>query len=733
MKMRNFFAAVALVIAAAATAQTSSFKDYSSYVNPMIGTDNHGHVAVGGSVPFGLVMMGPVQMGQGWDYCSGYCYGDSILIGFSPIHLSGTGCCDLGDILFMPTTGGVYKWRGRASERNSGHSSFFSHEREQTWPGYYSVMLDRWGIQAEMTATERVGWQRYTWPAGTTDQRILVDLHNSIEDRATDCEIAWVDDHTICGHRTSTGWAARHTVYFVAEFSKPIKEWRCFEDDREQPGKSLRSTNAYGELKFDYAGNDTVVVRLAISGASVEGAMANLRAEARPTDTFSSVCAAARDKWNKWMGLIDADFTNDADRTIFYTALYHMMMTPWLYTDANGEYAGSDGRVHKADGFKNYTTWSTWDTYRAFHPLATLFLPQMQRDWALSILAVNREQGFMPVWQFLGNETHTMVGISSVPILADMVLKGYVPEDKQEEAFQAMKHTMLMDFRELKWMKKLGYIPNSEHESVSKTMEYCLNDWSVAQVARKLGHTEDYEYFYNRSLGYKKLYDPKLRFMRSIDEQGNFLSAEGFAPNFQTRDYTEGNAWQYLWLAPHDAEGLVELLGGREAFVSKLDSLFTADSYTGEDAQSDIAGMVGQYAHGNEPSHHIAYLYNYAGRQDKTARILREIVYSQYGTDKDGLAGNEDMGQMSAWYILTAMGFYQVEPCGGRYQFGSPLVTKASFKTQQGKTFTIVAHNNSKDNIYIKKVKLNGRPYKKTYIDYADIVKGGTLEFFMGK
>lgn len=729
MKIRKLLALVAcsmLTIVGVA-------KDYSSYVNPMIGTDNHGHVAVGGSVPFGLVMMGPVNMNQGWDYCSGYCTDDDKIIGFSPLHLSGTGCCDLGDIIFMPTTGGVNKWRGHEDRPNSGHSSLFRHETETAEPGYYSVVLDRWNIKAEMTATPRVGWQRYTWPKGAKDQRFLIDLHNSIEDRATDCELTWIDDHTVAGHRTSTGWAARHTVYFVAEFSKPIKEWRVFEDDREQPGKSLRSTNAYGEIKFDGDSGDEVVVKLAISGASIEGAMSNLRAEVKADDSFDTVKAAARQTWNDWLGLVDAEFTSDDDQIIFYTALYHMMLTPWLYCDANGQYAGSDGRIHSNQDFKNYTTWSTWDTYRAYHPLATLILPQMQRDWALSMLAINREQGHMPIWQFVGNETGTMPGISSVPIMADMVLKGYVPEQFQEEAFQAMKKTMLRDFRELKWMEKIGYIPNEEHESVSKTMEYCLDDWSVAQVAKKLGHEEDYKHFLERSKGYKKLFDPVTRFPRSKNSKGEFLSLEGFNPNNQTRDYTEGNAWQYLWLAPHDVDGLVELLGGKEAFVQKLDSLFVADSDLNEEAQLDIAGLVGQYAHGNEPSHHIGYLYSCVGRPEKSAKILREIVYSQYGTGKDGLAGNEDMGQMSAWYLLTAMGFYQVEPCGGRYWFGSPVVSKASFKTQQGKTFTIIAHNNSKDNIYIKKVKLNGKTYKKGYIDYADIVKGGTLEFFMGK
>lgn len=730
MKRLTLLLAATLALTLISKADT---KDYTKYVDPLIGTDNHGHVAVGANVPFGMVMMGPVEMGTGWDYCSGYNYPDNQILGFSPLHISGSGCADLGDILVMPVSGNVSKSRGDASKPGSGHFSTFSHQKETAQPGYYSVMLDRWDIKAEMTATPRVAWQRYTWTDAERDQRILFDLRNAISDMATDCEIYQIDDHTIAGHRTSTGWSPRYSVYFVAEFSRPISRWRVYEDNRLQPGTRLNSTRAYGEATIAPDGNNELTVRLALSPISVEGAMANLKAEKQGLTSFDDTKTLAQKKWNEALGLLDADFMSDTDRTVFYTALYHMMFAPITYSDLDGSYMGSDYLPHKSPGHTAYTIWSCWDSYRSFHPLATLFLPQMQEDWARSILNIAREQGFMPIWHLMNTETGTMVGISSVPILADMCLKGYVPQELMEEAFQAMKSTMMMDFRGLNFMKKLGYVPNSQSESVSITMEYCLNDWSVAQVAKQLGHTEDYNYFMQRSQGYRKLYDKETGFMRSLNEKGEFLPVSEFKPNIQTRDYTEGNPWQYLWLVPHDVEGLKSLLGGDKIFVDRLDSLFAADSDLGNDYTPDIAGLVGQYAHGNEPSHHIAYLYNYAGRQDKTANIVRKIITSQYNTTKDGLAGNEDVGQMSAWYILSAMGLYQVEPCGGRYQFGSPLVNRIAFKTASGNTFTIVAHNNSAENIHILKAKLNGKPYKKTYIDYSDILNGGTLEFFMGK
>ena len=707
--------------------------NYRKYVNPIIGTDNHGHVAVGGGVPFGMVNPGPVEMGEGWDWCSGYNYPDSLILGFSPLHISGSGCSDLGDILVMPVSGEVSKSRGKAERDGSGHFSSFSHDNERAEAGYYSVVLDRWNIKAEMTATERVAWHRFTWAADEKDPRVIIDLRNAINDVATDCEIFQIDDYTIGGQRTSTGWSPRHTIFFVAKFSQPISKWCVYEDNRLQPGKQLNSTRAFGEATFDSKTTKQITMALALSPVSVDNAKANLQNECGGQYNFDRVRTAAAEKWENMLSTIKADFFDENHKTIFYTAMYHTMLQPIIYSDTDGSYMGSDGTVHKAPGHTGYTIWSCWDTYRTYHPLATLIYPQLQKDWANSLLNINREQGHLPVWHLMNTETYCMVGISSVPIFADMILKGFIETNKQEEAFQAMKNTMMMDYRGLNYMKKYGYVVNSHPESVSLTMEYCLDDWSVAQVAKKLGKTSDYEYFLNRSMGYKKLYDPQTGFMRSLDEKGNFLPAKDFKPNIQTRDYTEGNPWQYLWLAPHDAEGLKELLGGDKIFTARLDSLFNADSDLGSNYTPDIAGMVGQYAHGNEPSHHIGYLYNYAGRQDKTAEIVRKIMTSQYNVTKDGLAGNEDAGQMSAWYVLSAMGLYQVEPCGGRYQFGCPIINNASFKTASGNTFTIVAHNNSTENIHIAKMKLNGKNYKKTYIDYNDINNGGTLEFFMKK
>ena len=712
----------------------------SEYVNPLIGTDNHGHVAVGGGVPFGMANPGPVEVGEGWDWCSGYNWADSEILGFSPLHISGPGCRDLGDILLMPVSGSVSKAHGEAGKPETGHFSSFSHANETARAGYYSVLLDRWNILAEMTATSRVSWLRFSWPADCRDQRVIIDLRNAIGDVATDCEIHQADSRTVVGHRTSKGWSPRHTVYFAAEFSRPIAAWSVYEDNQLQPGKALHSTRAFGEAAFGgdekqlvvFGGDEKqLVVKLAISAVSADNALANLRSESAGMDSFEQVRDSAQQAWNKWLGAVDAEFCDPKHKTIFYTALYHMMLQPIACSDADGSYMGADRTAHRDSTAATYTIWSCWDTYRTYHPLATLLLPQMQKDWAATLLKISREQGFLPIWHLMSTETYTMVGMSAVPILADMLLKGFVSPDKQEEAYLALKKTMMSNYLGLDDMKKLGYVSNRLDQSVSLTMEYCLDDWCVAQAAKMLGHTKDYEYFTKRSLGYKRLYDSQTGFMRSLDQQGNFQSAQGFRPNIQTRDYTEGNPWQYLWLAPHDVGGLKELLGGDKAFAARLDSLFSADEDLGDNYTPDIAGLIGQYAHGNEPSHHIAYLYNYAGRQDKTAAMVRRIMTTLYDDTPGGLAGNEDCGQMSAWFVSSALGLYQVEPCGGRYQFGSPLVKRASFTTATGKTFTIVAHNNSSQNLYIRKVKLNGKPYKKNYIDFSDIQRGGTLEFFM--
>ena len=702
------------------------------YVNPLIGTDNHGHVFVGASVPFGGVQVGPNEMGEGWDWCSGYNYPDKYIKGFSMTHLSGCGCADLGDICLMPATGKVRINRGNESDLSTGFFSEFTHDKETTRPDYYAVYLERYGIKAELTATERASLQRYTFPK-SDDAKIIIDLENGISDRSYSCGIRKVNSTTITGFRISRGWAGKQYCYFAAVFSKPMAGWKVSINDSILDGRDeVVSPKAYGQVCFKTNDGEQIQVKVAISGVSEENALLNISTEL-PSWDFNKVRTIAREKWEKELGRVKATFATDRERTAFYTALYHTMHAPHLYCDVNGDYRGSDGNIYRKSCHKNYTTWSTWDTYRAYHPLATIIYQDKQDDWAQSILRVNREQGFMPIWQFVGNETGTMVGISSVPILADMCLKGFVKESDLTEAYFAMHKTMNRPFRDIDTFNVYGYVPYSHaSEDVSKSLEYALDDWSVAQVALKLGRQSDYERYMQLSKAYEKLYDPQTGFIRPKDNKGVFQSADGFKPNIQTRSYTEGNPWQYLFLVPHDIHGLCCVMGGKAQLEVKLDSLFATDSDLGDDYAIDISGLIGQYAHGNEPSHHIAYIYNYIGKPWKGAQRLREIMGTMYGDDHMGLPGNEDEGQMSAWYVLSALGIYQVEPCGGRYNLGSPIINEATLDVSGGKTFKIVAHNNSVKNIYVQKVKLNGKPWSKSYIDYSDIVKGGTLEFFMG-
>ena len=714
------------------TTISHAMADWTDYVNPLIGTDNHGHVFVGASVPFGGVQVGPNEMGEGWDWCSGYNYPDTNIKGFSMTHLSGCGCADLGDICLMPAIGTVRLQRGEASDQSTGFFSSFTHDKETARPDYYAVYLERYGIQVELTATERASLQRYTFPA-SKQAKIIVDLENGISDRPYSCGVRKVNATTITGFRISRGWAGKQYCYFAAVFSKPMSDWKVSVNDSVLKNRDeVVSPHAYGQACFTTTDGEIIQVKVAISGVSEENALMNLNKELS-TWNFEEIRRSAQSKWEKELGRVKATFNSSRERTAFYTALYHTMHAPHLYCDVNGDYRGSDGNIYRKSSHTNYTTWSTWDTYRAYHPLATIIYADKQDDWAQSILRVNREQGFMPIWQFVGNETGTMVGISSVPILADMCLKGFVKDADLMEAYLAMHKTMNRPFRDIDTFNIYGYVPYSHaSEDVSKSLEYALDDWSVAQVALKLGRRADYDRYMELSRAYQKLYDPQTGFIRPKDNKGVFQSAEGFQPNIQTRSYTEGNPWQYLFLVPHDIAGLCRVMGGKAVLEEKLDSLFATDSDLGDNYAIDIAGLIGQYAHGNEPSHHIAYMYNYIGKPWKGARRLREIMGTMYGDDHMGLPGNEDEGQMSAWYVLSALGLYQVEPCGGRYNIGSPVVNEAALDVSEGKTFKIVAHNNSDRNIYVQKVKLNGQVWTKSYIDYADIMKGGTLELFMG-
>lgn len=696
---------LALVLAGFSMSVSAAQDSFTQFVNPYIGTGGHGHVFLGANVPFGAVQLGPTQITRGWDWCSGYHYSDSLIIGFGHMHLSGTGIGDLGDIAFLPTFDA------------KTYTERFSHDAEYVRPGYYTVRLADSKILVELTATQRAGMHRYTYPLSSKQPLLKLNLKQGIGwDKMTKCQLIQENPTTVSGYRLSEGWAKDQRVYFVAEFSRAVKL-------QEMQADSV------GVFSFDDA-TKPLLVRVGISAVSVDNAKANLKAEIKDWN-FDRVAQEADAAWNDELGKIKVETPNLDDKTIFYTGLYHTMIAPSVFSDVNGQYRGSDGKIYQGD-FVNYTTLSLWDTYRAAHPLMTIIHPEKQRDIAQTFLHIFQQQGKLPVWHLVGNETDCMVGNPGIPVLADIVLKGFDVDKKA--AYQAMRTSSLLDERSLDNLKKFGYIPwnrDSTFETVAKGLEYALADACVAKVAKLLGEKKDYQYFFNRSKSYKYYFDKKTGFMRGVDN-GKFREPfNPFHSSHRNDDYTEGNAWQYTWLVPHDVPGLIKLFGGKRPFVTKLDSLFTISGDLGENASPDISGLIGQYAHGNEPSHHILYMYNYVGQHDKTAEKVREVLKTMYHNDFDGLSGNEDVGQMSAWYILSSLGIYQVEPAGGRYMFGSPLFDKAVVNVGQGKTFTIIAHNNSAKNVYVQQIKLNGRPYKKLYIDYKDIVSGGTLEFFM--
>lgn len=702
--MKKIFLTAAVALA---TIFSVSAQDYTQYVNPFIGTGGHGHVFLGANVPFGNIQAGPTQKKQGWDWCSGYHYSDSTVIGFGQMHLSGTGIGDLGDVSLLPMT--------NPSQREVK----FSHKAEYVRPGYYSVMLAS-GIRVELTATQRVAFHRYSFPADATKGYIALNLAQGIGwDKMTSCKFKQESDKTITGFRMSEGWAKDQRVYFVAEFSEPVK---LEENERDTIGIfSVASTN------------QPLLVKVGISAVSVENARENLQQEL-PGWNFASVVAKANADWNRELSKIAIKTQDERAKRIFYTALYHTMIAPSVFSDVNGEYRGADGKTHKGD-FTDYTTFSLWDTYRAAFPLMTLIQPEMQRDLAETMLHIFKQQGKLPVWHLMGNETDCMVGNPGIPVLVDIALKGFNVDKKA--VFEAVKASAMRDERGMGLLKKYGYIPcdlDPEKETVAKGLEYALADACIAKLAKQLGKTEDYKYFYKRSQSYRDFYfDKQTKFMRGVTSDHKFREPfDPFSTVHRQDDYTEGNAWQYVWLVPHDVHGLVAAFGGEKPFVSKLDSLFIVNGDMGADASPDITGLIGQYAHGNEPSHHILYMYNYVGQPWKGAEKIRYVLANLYHDDFDGLSGNEDVGQMSAWYILSSVGFYQVDPAGGRYIFGSPLFDEATLNVGNGKTFRIVAHNNSSENKYIQSAKLNGKPYTRSYIDFKDIVRGGTLEFVMG-
>lgn len=678
---------------------------YTQHVNPWIGTGGHGHVFLGANVPFGFVQLGPTQPIRGWDWCSGYHYSDSVLTGFSHLHLSGTGIGDLGDVTLLPVVD------------ESQDSTMFAHSDETVRPGYYAINLHRPEVRVELTTTQRAGFHRYTY-ASPKGRLMKINLRDGIGwDKLLTCSLKQTGTHAMEGSRISTGWAKHQQVYFVAEFSEAVEILSC--NDNVFTIKIADSSRP-------------LLVKVGLSAVSTANAKENLDHEISGWD-FNAVADAATAAWNKQLGKIDVKTQDNTLKRIFYTALYHSMTAPSVFCDVNGEYRGSDGKVHHGQ-FTNYTTLSLWDTYRAAMPLMTLIHADRMSDMANTYLNIYRQQGKLPIWHLMGNETDCMVGNSGVIIMADLVLKGFV-EDK-EAAFQAMKASALRNERGLEQLKQYGYIPldkDTTLETAAKTLEYAIADAGIAKVAKLLGHEDDYKYFFNRSKSYRKLFDPTDCFMKGVDSKGNFRTPfNPFHVIHRQDDYTEGNAWQYTWLVPHDVHGLVDLFGSEKRFTSKLDSLFHVTGDLGEDASPDISGLIGQYAHGNEPSHHIIYLYNYVGQPWKTAALSRQTLTTMYSDNPDGLSGNEDVGQMSAWYILSSLGLYQVDPANGKFVFGSPLFDSATLNVGNGKTFRIVAKNNSPQNMYIQQVKLNGKNYNKSYINYEQLRAGGTLEFKMG-
>ncbi|MBO4907373.1 MAG: GH92 family glycosyl hydrolase [Bacteroidaceae bacterium] len=725
------------LLTAAVSALTLAQPSLTDYVDPRIGSGDHGHVFIGANVPFGMVMAGPTQDKVGWDWCSGYHESGSRIVGFAQTHLSGTGCSDLGDIALMPVSTDVELTR-------EGLATPFSHSQETIRPGYYSVILPERGVRTEITATCRTALYRFSYDSAS-DQRLVIDLDNGVGDRVLYGRLTQIDDTTFVGYRISHGWANEQHIYFAMRLSKPANISR-FSDLPTYYISHTSQTSPIYELTVDTDNNRELYVRIALSPVSEMNALDNMRVEATDGWNFDAVKEKADAAWNRELSRVEASFLNDHDKTVFYTSMYHFMVAPQTWDDACGDFRGADNRVYRnpnrnpSQGSSYLTTLSLWDTYRAAAPLSTIILPDMMPAVVNTYLRIYREQSKLPVWHLMSQETDCMVGCPAVPILADLLLKGYVSDTTL--AWEAMRNSLMMDERGLDDMKALGYVASDHHGgSLSMSLEYMLADWAAAEAAHAIATAKgtaasqellnDMNYFYHRSKGYTNLYDTRVGFLRPRDSQQQFPDADGFNPSHQTRDYTEGTPWQYLWLVPHDIEGLVSLLGGREKAQARLDSLFLADSNLNQDANPDISGLIGQYAHGNEPSHHIVYLYTLMGQPAKTAALVRRIMRELYSDKPAGLCGNEDVGQMSAWYILSALGFYQVEPCGGRYVIGSPLVKEATLRIGNNRTFTIRTHGLSEKAFKVRKVLLNGKNISNFIINHEDIMAGGTLDFYM--
>lgn len=716
------------------------------FVDVFIGTGGHGHTYPGATVPFGMVQLSPDTWNGDWDHCSGYHRDDTSIMGFSHTHLSGTGVGDMLDVLVMPARGPVHTEPGPRDKPRAGYRSRFTHDEEHGEPGYYSVMLRDYGIKAELTATARAGMHRYTFPADPSSH-FVVDLEHGIFDpsakrptRVLSSEMRIAEQDLLLGWRRVGEWANGRHIYFAMRFSHPFSKAQLVSGTellnpsrREISGKSLKCV-----LSLPTKQNEVIQVKVGLSAVSLEGALRNLESE-MPGWDFDGVRRAAKEAWESELGKVAIETPREDHRKIFYTAMYHALLAPTLFSDVDGQYRGMDLTVHQLPkGSNNYSTYSLWDTYRALHPLFTLIqrkrLPEMLNTM---IRMAEESPAGVPVWPLQACETGCMIGYHSAPVLAEAHVKGITGVDYGKAYQLWRKRAMIDDYRGLNYYRKLGFIPcDQEDEAVSKTLEYAYDDWAVAQLARAADAADDYKLLLERSRNYRNVFDNSLKFMRGRLTDGKW--AEPFDPKGmghwkKWRDFTESNSWQATFLNQHDVRHYMELFGGEKEFVQKLDELFEQSSDLPPDAPPDIAGMVGQYAHGNEPGHHVPYLYAYAGVPYKTQARVRFLLEKMYRSAPDGLAGNEDCGQMSAWYILSALGFYAVDPVSGDYVFGSPLFDRAIVKLGGGKQLVVETRNGGPDKPYVQSVTWNGKPYEKSWFSHADIAEGGTFVFQMGE
>jgi predicted alpha-1,2-mannosidase len=732
-------AAAALPSSAFALSVPAAAEDPLQWVDLRIGTGGHGHTFPGAAVPFGAVQLSPDTYDDDWDWCSGYHISNTSIMGFSHTHLSGTGCGDLLDFLVMPGTGPVKLVPGTQANPELGYRSRFSHDDEVMSPGYYSVVLKDHGIRAELTATERAGLHRYTFPA-SDEAWILLDLQHCYGGvkNVLSASLTAPSSDTLAGGHITNAWGDGRHAYFTMQVSKKPAKIVFYQDDKELTDTApITGTNLKCVLHFKTQAHETILVKTGISAVSPENAALNLRHEI-PAWDFERVRADARAAWKKQLAKISVTSANETHKKIFYTSFYHMSLGPALFDDVDGRYRGMDAKVHKLPaGAHQYTTFSCWDTYRAAHPAYTLLEPARVPDFANSLIRMAAESpAGMPVWPLQGTETGTMTGYHSASIIAEAVNKNFKGIDTELAYKCMMKRAMVDDWRGLGYYRKMNYIPaDLEEESVSKTFEYCYNDWAIAHVARKLGRADDAAFLVNRSKNYRNYFDPTTKFMRPKLADGSFTSP--FNPidlghSTKWRDYTESNAWQTTFGVQHDAAGLIELFGGQAPFVAKLDELFSTASTLPENAPPDIAGLVGQYAHGNEPSHHIAYLYVYAGQPWKTQARARSLMETMYRPLPDGIEGNEDVGQMSAWYLLSALGFYSVDPVSGNYILGSPLFESATVDLGGGKRLEIEVRRSDPSHAYIQSFTINGKKRSRAWFHHTEIAQGARLTFEMG-